>query len=214
MAKPLNFDIKNQDQVIQSLPPFFNMKETSETCERIFCTPSQELTINVTDPHGTRVFSFYRPFLCTLYFGCCTVSPQYLEVNDGMGQRMGKVAHQHTCCGGVCSSMIFNVTDSAGALRFVVDIEICQFGPNMCCEEWIASIKNSSGAVVGNIKNCWPGCNCRGVLSKADNFEINCTDATAFTPVDKVLLLGVVILFDYMFFEKREDEGADIGDLL
>jgi hypothetical protein len=30
MAKPLNFDIKNQDQVVNSLPPFFNMKEHSE----------------------------------------------------------------------------------------------------------------------------------------------------------------------------------------
>jgi hypothetical protein len=44
----------------------------------------------------------------------------------------------------------------------------------------------SSGIVVGNIKNCWPGCNLRGMCSKADNFEINCTHKTAFSPVDKV----------------------------
>ncbi len=32
MAKPLNFDIKSQENVIKSLPPFFNMKEKSEVC--------------------------------------------------------------------------------------------------------------------------------------------------------------------------------------
>jgi hypothetical protein len=32
MAKPLNFDIKSQEDVIKQLPPFFNMKEKSEVC--------------------------------------------------------------------------------------------------------------------------------------------------------------------------------------
>jgi hypothetical protein len=31
------------------------------------------------------------------------------QVNDGMGQRMGKVAHQHTCCGGGTQRSMFSV---------------------------------------------------------------------------------------------------------
>ncbi len=72
--------------------------------------------------------------------------------------------------------MIFHIKDATGAGRFVVEIAICQalacfvfiygrlcatcscdfvklifictrqFGPNMCCEEWIAEIKSSTGA--------------------------------------------------------------------
>ncbi len=59
--------------------------------------------------------------------------------------------------------------------------------PNSCfaCRATVVT-SLSPGIVIGNIKNCWPGCNCRGVCSKADNFEINCTKKTAFTPVDKV----------------------------
>lgn len=208
MAKPLNFDIKNQDDAIKQLPPFFKMKENSECCERCCFSPYHQLSVHVTDPSGVPVFCFYRPFLCTLYCGFATIAPQCLEVMDGMGQQMGKVAHYHTCCGGGCAPMIFHITDTSSALRFIVEIAICQCGPDMCCEEWVAEIKDSTSIVVGNIKNCWPGCNYRGVCSKADNFEINCTKKTAFTPVDKVLLLGTVILFDYMFFEMREEEGG------
>jgi hypothetical protein len=45
MAKPLAFDIKNQDQVIRQLPPFFNMKEKSEVNRAPWCAAADRLLL-------------------------------------------------------------------------------------------------------------------------------------------------------------------------
>jgi len=63
---------------------------------------------------------------------------------------------------------------------------------------------------IGDIKNCFPGCCSAQAWAKCDNFEINCADGSRFSPVDKVLLLGAVLLIDFMFFERRNqnDQAA------
>lgn len=208
MAKPPGFSIKNQENVISQLPPFFNMKERSECCERLMCGPMREFEIDVFDPQNVPVFRFRHEFECTLYFPCCTANPQHIEVFDGMNQLMGRVVDVFDCGLNCCMGRRWHVTDSTSQLKFQLVAETCQCGPNFICEEWVCDIQDpSSGQKIGDIKNCFPGCCTLQACAKIDNFEINCLDPARFTPVDKVLLLGAVILIDFMMFERRQQDN-------
>jgi len=209
MAKPPGFDIKGQDAVIQQLPPFFNMKERSDCCERTFLGPFHTFDIDVTDPQGIPIFTFKRQFECTLYCMCAILNPQHIEIVDGMGQFMGQVIETVDCGLNMCGGRRFHVLDAQKQLRFQLMAPSCQFGPNCICEEWIAEIHDPvSGVRIGDIKNCFPGCCTVAACTKSDNFEINCSDPSRFTPVDKVILLGATILIDFMMFERRKRDDA------
>ena len=58
--------------------------------------------------------------------------------------------------------------------------------------------------------NVWPGCNAKGLMTKADNLEVS-WDSQDMIVEHKALLLSCAFLIDFMLFEKREsnDSGGD-----
>ena len=56
---------------------------------------------------------------------------------------------------------------------------------------------NHTGA---SIKNVFPGCNFRGMCSRADNLQV--AFPTTASPESRAILLGAAFMLDYLFFEQ------------
>jgi hypothetical protein len=65
-----------------------------------------------------------------------------------------------------------------------------------------AQIERPDGTSTGaSIRNVFPGCNMRGMCSRADNLQI-AFPSTA-PPEHRAVLLGAAFLLDFVFFEKK-----------
>lgn len=64
-----------------------------------------------------------------------------------------------------------------------------QFGPNCCCREYVFEILTPDLAETGGkVTNVFPGCNCRGLCTRADNLELFFPPAS--TPEQRAALVG------------------------
>lgn len=123
----------------------------------------------------------------------------------------GKVSEPWTCC-----DPQFNIQNEHGALRYVVSADCCQCGlfcrnyPCGKCSEAVFAIYDSKTQdkseenKVGSIKKLFSGC-VQEMVSDADNFEI--VFPIDATPQEKLLLIGVVLMIDYRFYESNESDN-------
>lgn len=195
-------DQVGRDKEIKKRPVILTLKEESECCMRYCCGPYREFTVNVLDSADRKILHFHRPFRCTCWCGPFVCNPQMIEVSLPTGQALGKVSQISGW--GQCS-MWLGVFDDKGTKLYDIRMGCCQFGPNCCCKVWEAAIVKGD-QVVGTIKNVFPGCNLR-ILTKADNLEISWDQPVE--PAHKALLLGAVILIDFLYFEKSDDNNND-----
>ena len=207
-ARPPNFNIAGQDDIIRQLPTVWVMRERSECCERQLCGPSRAFTMEIVDNSNQLVLTFDRKFECSLFFPGCIINPPHLEIIAGSGHLLGSVVMQSSLCSLFLQDWEFLVKDSNSNVVLIISVLPCQFGPNCICEEWRADITTPARVPVGSMKNCWPGCGLR-MCTKADNFEVNWDVATAFSPVSKALTMGAMVLVDYVLFESRHHKRHD-----
>lgn len=64
-----------------------------------------------------------------------------------------------------------------------------QFGPNCCCREYVFEILTPDlQPTGGKVSNVFPGCNCRGLFTRADNLEVLFPQKA--TPEQRAALVG------------------------
>ena len=99
--------------------------------------------------------------------------------------------------------------DQPGALNFDVSLDrperftTASEGPDrLLMTGQLPDGKNSAdGTHTGaSIKNVFPGCNFRGMCSRADNLQV--AFPTTASPESRAILLGAAFMLDYLFFEQ------------
>jgi hypothetical protein len=198
------------DDAYKSLPTYFMGLEDSELSARNCCGPNRGFTMHVKDASGADVLRFKRPYKCTFPLGvpCCFTYCNAQEMDiytmapGGMeGPRLGSIRETGTCFG--CSYNL-EVLDATGQIIYGLSAYGGQCGPNCCCREFEFKIETPDGTNTGaSIKNVFPGCNFRGMCSRADNLQV-AFPSTA-SPEQRAVLLAATIFLDYLFFEKRGD---------
>jgi hypothetical protein len=101
------------------------------------------------------------------------------------------------------------VFDAHGQLIYKLAAYFGQCGPNCCCREFEFTIETPDGTDTGaSIKNVFPGCNFRGLCTRADNLQVAFPPTAS--PEQRAVLLGATFFIDYLFFEKavKDDKPA------
>ena len=130
-----------------------------------------------------------------------------MEVKDGAGNLLGTVQFRNNCFRCTCTE-VATVRDAEGKelYRFSAnrcDCAVCCKGcPCEPCKEAVFPVTDMSGSEVAQLKRVFSGC-AKESFTDADNFEI-------CMPVDmpvqhKALLLGGIILLDFMLFEQQKN---------
>ena len=188
----------------------FKCIEKSGWCMRRCCTSSQrsfdmdiihcssldQLGMGYTTPFA----SMNKPFMCTV---CCLCRPEVNLILSSTHQPVGKVKHICTVC-----DPTFEVYNCTSGLKYIVTADCCQCA--IMCPGFLA--KTSRGVFdildagtsqkVGQItKEC---ATISEMVTDADSYIVNfpvTADAN-----DKLLLTGLALMIDYLFFESDADD--------
>jgi hypothetical protein len=162
--------------LLSSQPNYFMAREESDYCARSCFGPKRGFLMHVQDGTGMDVMRINRPFKCNLplcYPMCgCVLCPEEAEVfSMAPGGFQGPLLAKIRIAPGFSCSLeeTYHILGANNELVYIVTSNICQMGPNMCCQQYSFDILEPNGAHTGAyIKNLWPGCNGR-LFSKADN---------------------------------------------
>lgn len=216
------------DQEFFQFPQIAFMQEYSSCCCRVCCANNREYSMGVYSSES--LFSSYgkqqemagappdlmqirRPFKCTMFCWCCVLFPQTLTVADAQGRPLGSSTLDCNCtrqCWNFpCLGEVYTrVDDPAGQTVFYlreIYPTLCNcctncFAPSCLNESKNAHILDSQFNIVGNYRDIYPGqigCRC---LSDATNYAL--TFPPGATPQQKQLLLGSLMLMEYILHEK------------
>jgi hypothetical protein len=179
MVKPptLNPNEPLPDEISEQLPPIFWAVEDSDCCERQFCHNHRSFTMNILNAFNEQILSIERPFTCTcMCQGLCLCQPNEMTIKLPTGAPMGRIVQGNVVCN--CDHW-FSIEDGSGGLLYTIRVPFCECWatprPNCCFSVWTAEVLPGAGTgetAVATLQNIWPGCNVRGMCTKADNFQV------------------------------------------
>lgn len=192
----------------------FKAKENSSCLCRYFCPGSCrgfELDLRrVVDysKGGNKVnfARFKRPFKCTCY--CCN-RPEL--VGNFIGEKSGYIGKISEPCT-VCDPKL-HLSNSSNVIAYTITCNCCQCGyclRDTCCGKCsevdfnIFKGSTDNGQPVGNIHKEYKGC--RTFVGDVDDFKI--TFPIEATPEEKVLIIGAVIMMDFLYYEDKSKDGS------
>ena len=217
MVKPptMNPNEPLSDEVSQSIPPIFWAIEESDCCARQVCHNHRAFKMTVLNAMNEQILVLERPFTCTCVAqGCCICpSPNEMSVRLPSGMALGRIIQGNVVCN--CDHW-FSISDATGLNIYTIKIPFCECWatprPNCFCELWTAEVHEGTEcdkAPVATLQNIFPGCNVRGLCTKADNFQVN---YLAPLPVEhKALIFCSMFLIDMVYFEVRENNQGASG---
>lgn len=186
----------------------FKCKEQSGWCARncmsANCRPfNMEIKKCFRDDdydNGETVIHMTRECKCTCL--CCNRPEVKIFLTEG-GQQvyLGKVVDPWDCC-----NHSYKVYDAADQLRFYIEAGCCQLGfccgcPCDSCEKIIFDVwAGNKERPLAPIVKIGQGC-LKNAVSSADSFFTEF--ATDFTWQDKTLMLGAILMIDFMQFEEK-----------
>ncbi|KAH3743082.1 Phospholipid scramblase 2 [Pelomyxa schiedti] len=177
-------------------------KEESSFCWRQCCGNARRFTMSIWTNDTKEVCRFERPFRCG--YPCCKSCRNTINCFAGAdsaspGTYLGCTAHVCSCC--VPTFVVLDENDN----------EVYRIIGNCCgCATYTLNIYAPSGPherddSLGTIQKRWSGLS-RELFTDADTFFV--TFPTAANGKQRVLLLGALLLIDFMFFERRNNGGA------
>jgi hypothetical protein len=221
MIKPPSHGDNNRalpDDVARRLPPIFWAVESSNGCERQCCHNWRSFRLDITNAVGQTVLVIDRPFRCSCTCnGCFACNAQEIRVRlpgpADTAPHVGRIVQSVRCCS---FAHYFDVLDEKDVKIYEVRVPFCECWaaprPGCCCSVWAAEVwaadgedsRAEGGEPVAHIQNIWPGCNGRGLFTKADNFQVN--DHREIPGQHKFLILASLFLLDMIFFEVRTNQ--------
>lgn len=207
------FDNKWNMDAFKDMKTLLKAKEESDCLCRVCCMNLREFSMDISSDADDQVlYKIHRPFKCTMICCCMMLFPQELTVSDGQGNVIGRTVQDFKCIEACCGKTYMKVEDKDGNVQYNVQHNVC-CNANMCnpaypcfCPVNHFGIFNADmSEEIGGIDNIWPGCNFQGLCSpETDNYKmVFPTDAT---PDQKAMLMGALMLTEYMFFEASGGE--------
>lgn len=172
----------------------YKAKEKSDFCSRMCCGPIRDFHMEITDHTGREVLHLDRPLNCgTCCFPCCL---QKLTVTSPItGEVLGLIKQKwHPFL------PVFEICDVNENVVLKLNGPFCAVS---CCSDVNFEITTNDDVTVGKITKQWSGF-AKEMFTDADNFGIT-------FPLDldvkfKAVLVGAVILIDFMFFEQAPNQ--------
>lgn len=224
MIKPdyLDSNAPLPDDIAKNLPPIFWAVEESGTCMRQCCRNKRSFRLDILNSTGKPVLHLDRPFKCDCVCnGICICKNQELTVRlpGNNGATVGRVVQQIKCCS---FHHYFDILDENDKKIYEIKIPICECWaaprPGICCQVWQAQVfqadefaVNTKLGPIAHIQNVFAGCNCRGLFSKADNFQVNFH--AELSGQHKFLILSALFLLDMVFFEVPDKREREVGQM-
>lgn len=180
--------------------------EESNCCYRLCCNPSHPMKLHVTDMAGQKIMTMDRPWA----YNCCLLEcgnmcglhkmNVFMGDNDDEDNRIGSVSMP--ICGGGCAPTL-EIKDKGDNVQAKV------VGPYCCISDLCGAkfeVKGPNDEPFGAVEKLGVDSVAGAVqeaLTDADNYNISFPQQL---PVEfKALMMGSLLLLDYMFFES---EGA------
>jgi hypothetical protein len=203
----------------QKMARNFYIIEDTSCINRFCCRSLREFEMHLfagpkEDP-DQKIATFRRPWQCGLApHKCCCF--QEIETLGRDGTHLGRIKETFWCC-----IPNFAVTNSQGEYHYNIHMPICcGCCPNVCAEgccrygfyiyeskgEGWCGTDDTSDQEVGKIVKVWAGMY-NEVLADAHKFEINFPVGVDDTT--KANLLGGTLLINQLFFEGKDDSGAN-----
>jgi len=206
------------DKKFKKLPHVMTAKEESTFCCRFCCMNMREFNMKVTaEVQGSdpEVYRFFRPFKCTLLCCCFLINPQEIKVSRGDGTEIGSAKQDWRCVDACLGKTYWKVEDKDGKDLYIIEDNHCCnancFAPSLCCKVRNMDIYDDKQEnKIGAIQNIFPDCTFKNLLricSQTDSYKL--VFPTGATPDQKALLLGQLMLIEYVMFEKSNDD--DLG---
>lgn len=194
----------------ENAPKIMNMKEDTPCWCKVLLLNKRETTINVSGTDGTQYFSMYKPFKLAIPIYCFLCCPEEITTKNAKGETVGRVAHDFRFVDEMCLGKQWNVIeDASGTPIYHVENNTCcnsnMFAPSVCCKErefviWDAAQQNK----VGHYSNLF-SCNWKRLcLPGMDQYKIKMPEGA--TAEQKALILSSMVLHEFMFFEKAEEQ--------
>jgi len=190
----------------------FKCKETSECCQRQFCSPHcRAFSMNVNNKDyadqtfdGSSFLHFERGFKCTCL---CLERPEMAVrlTENGNDIYLGKVKNPFKWFDLICE-----IYDSNDNVKYTIDGSCCQCGvicEGPLCQAATLNIKKD-GNIVGTLSRVM-GSIAKNCFSTNANFAITFPlDATA---EDRCLFIAATIMIDFSYFEKKNKGAMGTG---
>ncbi|KAF2881504.1 hypothetical protein ILUMI_24661 [Ignelater luminosus] len=167
-------------------------QEHSDVLGRTICGHRRMFDITITDKEGNTVLQLFHPLACD--YCCCPCWLQSIEVATAGGTLLGKVIQKWSLW-----IPRFKVTNAHKKVIFRIKGPCCTC--SCCCgssDVQFKLINPYDKSEVGYLSKYWSGL-AKEVFTDADNFGVSFPMDTDIKM--KAVLLGAIILIDYMFFE-------------
>ncbi|KAK5975658.1 hypothetical protein GCK32_003989 [Trichostrongylus colubriformis] len=204
-----SYESKNEYD-IKTLPGMsvFHVAEHSNICCRNCNGRRRGFTMSVTDFKGNTVAQFRRPCKCCCCnwmmcasFYCCT---DWIHIEVPPDNKVGKVRQRSS------NKLSFNVNDENGRFAYISGPTCCGLG---CCTACLRQKKFrvlwNDGSELGMITKLFGGV-VKEFLSDADTFRV--TFPPELSVIRKMILIGAVILIDFIAFEDNEGKKAQANN--
>jgi hypothetical protein len=203
------------DTKFKEIPNMWHGQEEGACLERVCCGRYRTFDMLWSDNDGAGALKMNRPFACSCLFCCCRCNHQHMDVRDAEGSILGHIEDEYKCWDYFCipgGTWYYNVFNVAGDRRFrlrVQDPTCCNGCRNCCAPTCFNRTYNidifeggDDSVVTGKLDFVWPGWKCPRLLTDASNIVLQFPPATSDNPDDKALLVGAMLLIEYMHFEK------------
>jgi len=194
-----------KDDELKAIPTRIMMQENSTLCQLCFCGSGRSFTMDIMDADGKRYAEIRRECRCCL---------DELELFDRDGNHVGGAHCECRCLQCCIGNMFIRLEDNERKVKGYIKhvspscCNGCQncCAPSCCNEDWHNYLLDENEQVVGHLRNVYPGLGMRCVAD-ADNYLMAFPPRSSIN--DKLLWLSGLILMDYVFFEKQEnDQGS------
>jgi len=168
----------------------YKAKEKSGFCARQCCGPMRAFDMEITDNNGREVIHLKRPLNCTsCCFPCCL---QEMTITSPVtGEVLGTIEQNwHLCL------PKYSLKDANGQTVLKLTGPFCTCA---CCSDVNFELETVDGQNVGKITKQWTGM-VKEAFTDADNFGV--TFPMDLSVQMKAVVLGLVFLIDFMYFEE------------
>jgi len=182
----------------------FILGESSECCERQCCKNQRSFEMLMTSAMGGGqvLANFERPLKCTQQIPCI-LQEMTIAIGPQGSPPVGKIEQQCTLC-----MPKFNVINAQGAVMYELSGPLCVCDIPCIDVEFFIKAPGSEDVLGKITKTSAQGLNAIAaqMFTQADNFMAEFPPGATLD--QKMVLLGGIILLDFMFFENSNEGGS------
>nr|XP_022332744.1 phospholipid scramblase 1-like isoform X2 [Crassostrea virginica] len=199
------FEMRNKYDVLNSVEQqCYYAEEESEFCNRIWCGPTREYVMHISDNSQQEVMRIRHDFECCV--GCCWCATDSscgyeIQIEAPLGNVLGYAKQQTSLW-----KPHIRIFDANRQPMYVVRGPCCWGCQNICCTDDIdfPITDLTEENILGRMFKRWAGCG-REMFTDADTFGVTFPLDMAVT--SKALVFGCLFLVDFLYYEKPKNNN-------